>query len=849
MTFLGWIRVALLDLRGGFLRFGVFLACLALGVGAIAAVSSTGAALEESITGNAVPFLGGDLEAELAQRAATPEELDILRSFGTLSLVVELNARGRANEQSQFLNLRAVQNNYPLAGTVDVDPPDRATVPVPELLREQNGVFGAVVDSLLLDRLGIGLGDRLAIGAAAFEIRAILNALPDEAARGFQFGIPALISVEGLDATGLVQPGVLARHRYKLDLDTLSSEEAVAQVDARLSDQSWEFRTPEQAAQNLSRFFGVFSRFLTLVGLSSLLVGGVGVSNAVSAYLTDRQNVIATMRSLGATSARIMVHFLVQILVLAVLGILLGLVLALLVTLIALPILGNLLALDVQAGIHPPSLLIASGFGLLTAFLFGFLPLRRAQKLKPATLFRSAGAGGVERGLTWRELIHPTTAVPLLVAVAAVLALASLATGETWLVLWYAGAAVAAFIVLHLAAWALQRVLRLLPHLPNANLRNALKAIYRPGTPAPTVILSLGLGLALLLLIALIDDNLRGELGGEIAREVPTFGLVNMLTDEVAALEALEAEDVRVTDFTATPILRAVIAEVKGQPVADLPPLPRDIAFMFEGDTMFTWSRTVPEGSRITAGEWWPEDYVGEPLVSLSDELREPLGLSVGDTLTLNLLGRPIKARIASFRSFEENDPNFNFMMVMSPGMIESAPASFMGTLTAAEGEEDAVQRLLIDRFPELSFLPVSDILNRVAGVLGNLANAVAIVGGLAVVSGVFVLAGAMSAGRKQRQSDAVVMKVLGATRGDVVAAFLTEYGILGALAALIASALGAAGAWAILTQVLELQFTLDLGLIALVMLGSVAVTALVGIITTWSALSVRPARYLRSEG
>jgi putative ABC transport system permease protein len=482
------------------------------------------------------------------------------------------------------------------------------------------------------------------------------------------------------------------------------------------------------------------------------------------------------------------------------------------------------------------------------AFAFAFLPLTRTQRLRPATLFRAAGAGmaaaGAESG--WRMWIRPGLLLPMLVALLALAGLAALTTREPRLVGWYAAGAVGAFLLLRGAAWLLQAVLRRLPAAPRATIRHALGAIHRPGSAAPIVILSLGLGLSLLLLIALVETNLRGQLEGHITTDAPSFVLLNMQQDQYQHLQQLAATDKRIEAIATAPMLRGAITSINGTPVTKLKPLNRTGEALLRGDQSITWSATLPKGETVASGKWWPPDYKGKPLVSLDRDYQAPLDLDLGDTLEISILGRPIAVTIASFRNIDVSRPGLSFPIIFSPGMIEAAPATLIGTIRARPGDATALEATLAQQFPSLTFIPVGDVLDRISGLFANLANAVSIVGAIAVLSGVLVLAGALAAGGAQRQAEAVVMKVLGMTRGEVVRAFLVEYGLLGLLAAIIAAALGAAAAWAMVTRVLKLPFSLDLGLLVAVLVGAMAVTIATGLVVTWSALSTRPARYLR---
>ncbi|MDB5615277.1 MAG: hypothetical protein JWQ22_2930 [Devosia sp.] len=840
----GWMRIALLDLRGDVRRFTILLACLALGVGGIAAVSSVGAALQAAVDRDARVILGGDIEVRQRGTDISTEQRNAVEALGQTARVVDLSARASAKDAGLLLSLRAVSDSYPLVGAVTLSP--QAQQPLNELLAVIDGLPGAVVDPGVLDRLGIMVGDPLRIGNADFVVRATLVGLPDQAAQGFQLGLPAIISDSALASAGLEQQGILSRFSYKVLLGKEEAAAAIKRLETAFPDADWDLREPADAAANLKRFFDLFARFLTLVGLSSLLVGGVGVSNAITAYISERRSSIATLRSLGATSARIMVHFLTQVLVLSLAGVLLGLVLGAATSLLALPVLSGMLSIDLPPTIDAPSLLTAAGFGLLIGFAFAILPLRGAQKLKPASLFRASGDDGPRLG--WRELTHWRTAIPLLLAIAAIAALAVFTTGAPWLVFWYTVGAAIAFAFLRLSAWLLQAGLRLLPPLPNATLRQAFKAIHRPGSAAPVVVLSLGLGLALLLMITLLDQNLRAQIDGAVAEDAPAFVLLDMPKDQVPLVEAFAEADPGIETLQTIPMLRGTIKSVKGTPVADLGPVPDDIADLFEGDTALSWARDVPEGSTVTDGRWWATDYSGSPLVSLSTELREPLGLAVGDTMSIVIAGRPIDVTIANFRDIDWREGGLNFRLLFSPGVLEGAPQTVMGSIDVTDGAANDVESRLSKAFPTLSFLPVGDALERIEDILSSLANAVALVGSLAVISGVLVLAGAMTVGRKQREADAVVMKVLGATSRRVIVGFMVEYGVLGFLAAAMGAGLGIAATWAILTFVMEIPFAPNLLTVAIVVLGSVMVTIATGVLTTWSAMSARPARQLRSE-
>jgi putative ABC transport system permease protein len=731
---------------------------------------------------------------------------------------------------------------------VTVKTADGATPALAALLAPKNGVFGVVADPLLFDRLGIKPGDLVRIGTESYEARAVLVSLPDQAARGFQLGASVLVSTASLSATGILQPGAIARYRYKIDLGAGTYNAAAAAIKTAFPDAGWQIRSPKESTANLTHYIDLFDRFLILVGLSSLLVGGIGVSNAVAAYIGDRERSIATMRSLGATSGRVLFHFLVQIMLLGILGTFAGVVLGAVSTLIALPLLSGYLSIDLPAGIYAPPLATAVGFGLLISFTFAFLPLIGATRLRPAALFRAAGGLAEGQRLSWRDLLGPRVGLPLALGALAILGLALLTAGEPLLVLWYAAGAIVSFLLLRLAAWILQRLIRVLPPLAAVSGRMALRNIHRPGAPTPTVILSLGLGLTLMLIIALIDTSVRGQLDGQMTASAPSFVLMNVDKGTMPALEAFAGADKRVTSLEFTPFLRGIVTKARGEKIADMKDLAPDVARRFGGDQALSWRKDLPPGDSLIEGKWWDADYKGAPLLSLDEDFARPLNLAVGDSVEIAISGRPIAATVANIRHIDWHNSSLSFTILFSPGLIEAAPSTYMGSLKARPDDVEGVQATMVKDFPTLGFVPVGDALAQFSAVIGSLANAVAIVGGVALISGVFVLAGALAAGRRQREADAIVTKVLGATRFDIGRAYLIEYGVLGLLATAVAAGLGTLGAWAIVTKVLQLSFALDWPLIAEVALGAMVATVATGLVTTWSALSTRPAAYLRAD-
>ncbi len=852
-----WVRIAIVDLRGDLRRFGILLACLALGVGTIAGVSSVGAALQDAILRNANTLMGGDLQVVRADRRADAGELAYLQSLGTVSETISSNSRADAIDDSGntvFLDIYAVDDNYPLYGNV-ISPQLPTGEKPADLLKQVDGVYGAIVDPVILDRLGIDVGGHFRVNQTEFEVRGLLGSLPNGALRGFHLGLTAVMSIEAQQAnpnTRAPLPGLLTQYGYKIKLNEGDYRTAQPIVTEHFAaDPQWKVQSPYDAAGDLSRLYDLFVRFLLIVGLSALLVGGIGISNAVSAYIGERQKAIATLRSLGATGARIMVHFFTQIGLLSMVGILIGLVIGAGLTAAALPVLGRILAVELPPSVHFPSLATALGFGVLAAFAFSYLPLVNARKMKPAMLFRTVGTS--VQSLRAREYVELGVLVPLIVAGLLIFALAYVTTRDFGLVFWYAIGVIVAFLLLRFAGVGLQWILRLLPPMPSATWRNAFRGIHRPGSPAPVVIMSLGLGLAMLLVIVILTANVRNQLTGQVLKDAPTFVATDLFDDEVITLGEFLDGTGFVTNYQHSPMIRAAVTKIKGVPserLRDDKTLSGEAQyFIGTQEILMTWAAEMPSDSTLTDGQWWDTENPPPGQVSLKDDIAQKLGIKAGDTIELTLFGESIEVTVANLRNFQFQN-GLNFMVTATPDTFADFPGTNLATIKASEGHEKDLERALAREYPDITFIPVGEALNQAADILGQLSVAVNIVGGLAVINGLLVLAGTMAAGRKQRESDAVVNKVLGATRGNVVRVFALEYALLGTFAAALATIVGIAGAYAIIKLAgMDVGFGVDPSLIVGVLAGSVVLTIVTGAATTWSALSTRPAQYLRSLG
>ena len=850
------LRFAWRDLRGGLRGFAVFIACIALGVMAISGVGSLAASLADGMSAAGQAILGGDLAFSLIERQASDAERRFLETHGTVSVAASLRAMARTStpypsphagegrEGATLVEVKAVDAAYPLFGAVVTSPAS----PLSALLAQKNGTFGAVAEPALFTRLNLKTGDRITIGKATIELRAALLNEPDRLSAGIGFGPRVLISEAALRASGLIQPGSLVRWQYRLHLPAAdASDGAVAAVEqqaqAAFPDAGWEVRTRDKASPQLEHNVERFTQFLTLVALTTLLVGGVGVANAVAAHLARKREAIGIMKALGATSAGIFAVYCTEIVLVALAAAAIGAGLGAALPFVISSLLGAVIPLPVAPSLHPAVLALSICYGLLTALAFALWPLGRAHDISVSMLFREQVAG--ER--------HPprpryVAATALLVALFAALAIAT--TYDHRIAAIFVAAAAGIFLALRILALLVMWIAKRLPRRRSTTLRLAIANIHRPGALTPTIMLSLGLGLALLVAVIEIDGNLHREFTAALPAKAPSFFFLDIPAAEAQRFDAFVRAEAPGSSLERVPMLRGRIVSANGITADDLKPAARS-RWVLRGDRGITYANTIPAGSRVVAGKWWNADYAGEPLVSLENKSARDLGLNVGETITVNVLGRNVTARIANLRAVDWQNLGINFVLVFSPGTFAGAPHSDIATLTFADGgntaEETALIKALADAFPTVTTIRIKDALDTLDAIVGNLVLALRGASTVTLFAAALVLGGGLAASQRFRIYDAVVLKTFGATRGRLLAAYALEYLLIGLATVLLGIAIGSLAAGLIVTRVMEFPFVFlpgqALGAAAIALF----VTLLLGLAGTFTALGRKPAEVLRN--
>lgn len=830
-------RFALRELRGGLRGFRVFLACLALGVAAIAAVGTVRAGIEAGLTRDGAALLGGDAEVEFTYRFARDDERAWLNQMAdAVSETVDFRSmvvvdRDGAAERS-LTQVRAVDDLYPLIGAVRLDPP----LPLAEALAG----YGSVMERVLADRLALQPGDSFRLGEQRFTLNAILDRYPDNAAAGFGLGPRTIVLTDALADSGLIQEGTLFSTQYRLDLPPGADLQALEdQADAQFRDSGLRWRDSRRGAGGTAQFVERIGAFLILVGLSGLAVGGVGVSAAVRAYLAGKTGVIATLKTLGATRATIFQTYFIQVGILTLAGVLIGLIIGAGLPVLFAPVIEARLPIPAVFAVYPGPLVEAAIYGLLAALIFTLWPLAKTEDIRAATLFRDAFAAQ-------KSLPAPRYLLAIALLITALIGAAIWFSGTAFLTLWTAGGIAAALAILVVAAIALRWIARRFrkPARGRPALRLAFGAIGARGGEATSVVLSLGLGLTVLAAVGQIDGNLRSAFADDLPEVAPSYFFVDIQPDQIDGFRARLDDDPAVARVDTAPMLRGIITQINGQPADEA----TGGHWVTQGDRGITYAAAQPEGTEITAGTWWSADYAGPPQISFSAEEATEMGLQLGDMMTVNVLGRDITAEVTSFREVSWEDAGIGFVLAMNEGALAGAPHSWISTVYAEEAAEAAILRDLASAYPNITAIRIRDAIDQIIELVGGISAATRYGALITLVTGFLVLIGAAAAGERARTFEAAVLKTVGASRSRIITSFALRAAILGLGAGLVALGAGILGGWAVSTYIMETDYSVIWGNALLIVGGGILASLLAGLAFAWRPLAARPAQVLRAR-
>lgn len=828
-------RIARRDLHRRFRGLRLLLVCLFLGVGALAAIGTLTGAIRGELAERGREILGGDLEVEVWQRPLNEDESEFLSRYGTISRGLRMQAMASTATAATPIELKAVDANWPLYGALTLDGGSTMGAPPPGQAWLAEGAA---------ERLGIGPGDRFKVGSVELTVAGIIDDEPDRLSEGFQLGQTVIVPLDVPAAAGLTAPGAMYQSKTRVRFNGDDNPENVEKaLTGRYPDSGFDIRTRDRASPGAERFVGRMGEFLTLVGLAALVIAGIGIGGGVASYLEARRASIATFKILGATSGDIVRIYALQVGTAALAGALAGLVAGVLVTPLLAQALGDLLPVRTGLVIDPGALLRALLFGLLVALIFAAPPLMRARQFPAMELMRSRVAPLAK---AWRGAVWPVG-----LGLAGIAALALIGSPQPGLSALFLGGAVALLLVLWGLGWAIRTAATRAPRPANPLLRSALANLHRPGSQTGSLVTALGFGLSAFVVLAAVQTSLEANITRSVPQIAPDYFVLDVPRDRKVEFEATVRSHAPKAKIEVVPTLRGAILAYGPEDdptiVSKLDELPEG-AWALRGERGLTYAATLPQGNSLVAGEWWPENYRGEPLVSVDFDLAQAAGLKIGDYLTIGLLGVERKARIASFRRIDWESMGFNYVLIFSPNALEDAPHNLAATVSLPEGvEAGGLLRDLVRTFPSSSVIEVGPLLTQARDILEQVSLAILAAAGVAVLAGIAVLLGAIAAARAARLYDTVVLRVLGASTRQLLTLQLAEFGLLAAVLAVVALGLGSGLAWLVIVQLFEFEWLPDWPRILAVLGAGIALVLAFALGASLPLLRARPARALRS--
>jgi putative ABC transport system permease protein len=843
------------DLRGSGRSLLVLCACLMLGVTLIAASGGLYQQVRGSLLADTRAMFGGDLEVR--DRAPLPAKvLQWMKARARVSLLIELRTMARSeDDRFQLVELQSFDESYPLYGEVALAPTMSLsaalapTMPLNAALapgRHADGeaglIWGAAFDPLLGERLGLGVGDRITLGALTLELRARIERQPDRSLRAAWRGPPLMLSSAALDETGLLVPGSRVAYRYRVRVDG-DADRWREEFTTAFNDGDWEVRTFSERSERIAEVLGQLASGLLLIGFSALFIGGLGVFNSVHAYLQGKLGTLATLRALGVRDRRLAHVYLLQILMLAalasVLGALLGGALAIAGTVVVADSLP--LAPALHALVAP--LLLSVGFGLLTALTFALPALGRAVSVSPAALFR--GVDGTLTATSGHYWLATAASAMLLIALV-LLALPDLKFGVGFVL-----------TVLGLLALleALVRALRwLAPRLSshprlagNFALHLALANLYRPGSSLRPMLLSLGSALTLLVASALVVAALGRTIDETIPRDAPALVFYDIALDQVETVRSAVSGRASFESVKISPLVLGRLAAVNGEALRDSDKTQRMLEARDEHKL------TYREGNidQVVAdrGTWWPEAYSGPPLVGMEDREADQLDLQVGDRLRFEIMGQAVEAELAVIFAQRRYQARFWFEAMFSPKVLDPYVTRYVGAARLGSEDASAAQSALARSSPNIITVATMKILDDARDLLAKAAAGLVVLAAVSLAASLLVLAGVVVSSRERQLHEAVLLHTLGARLAVIRNALRMEYLLVALLASLVAVLLGVSIAVALLHFRLGLPTDAQWWLGAAVALGASAVALGVGSRYLLRELRLSPALMLKSAG
>ncbi len=837
------LNMARRELRSSWRRLLFFFLCVGLGVGSIIALRSIIRNINRAVTGEARQLMTADVQVETT-REWTSEALDAIARTARPPLAVartetiEAPTMARPSDTSRggavMIELKGVEPPFPLYGEFKL----ADGISFDHTLLAGGGT---VVAPLLLERLGLKVGDDVRIGSKDFRIRGVTKQEPGSGG-GFRLGPRVFVERGSLEEAGLTGFGSRARRKILFKTPEGETENLVRALRAELGNNLFNVRSYRDSEENLGEQFRRSENYLSLTGLVILVLGGIGVSSVTRVFIEQKKKTIAILKCVGGTGRQLTAAYLAQVVSLGLAGSLLGVGLAKGALVFVHARFAESLPPNMGYGLSGDAVAQGVGMGLLISLLFSALPLLRIRGIRPSMLLREA-----DEALPRRRLDVLRWAVGLGVVTGLIL-LAAWQAGSLRVGAFFIGGIGVAAALLYAAAWLLIFLLRQARRAGSFSLRQGINSLHRPGNQTRVIVMAVGLGVFLVMSVQSLSSNLLGEFDMTKRGNLPNMYLIDVQKDQVEGVVKF-VEGITGGRPEMIPTLRARIVAVNGQTIdLDAEGVRRERG-MLGREYVVTYRPQLDSNETLIGGKFWDATPAIEPEISIEEGLRGVAGIDLGAMVTFDIQGRKVTARVTSVREVDWRNSRTGFLVVFRPGTLDNAPQSFVGALDAPvnEPERSRFQSGLLELYPNVMAIDVADIIRGVSRILDNITLAVTFIGSFVLLCGGLILVGSIAMTKFQRVYEAAVLKTLGAKRQTILAILLIEYGLLGAVAGLIGGAAAAVLSFAIARYVFEIRWEFSPAISLTGVAATVLLVCVVGALSSLDVLARKPLAILRS--
>ena len=793
-----FLKLSLRELKGSFNEFKIVMISIFLGVFIITAVGSLSKNLKYEINNKSSELLGGDFELSTTYQEFPIKIKEWLEKNGKTSLIVELRTMLTSNQsvglKRRIVELKAVDQNWPLKG-VPIIVPNKS---INKSLKMNDNNNGALIDDSLKKQLEIKVGDVLQLGKTKIQINGIIKKEPDRMFSFATFGSRLLISNATLKASGLVIPGSLVKYKIKFIPNNKNID--LSFLNKFVQGTNISIKNIKNSTNNFNSFIDKTSLFISLVGLITLLISGVGISNGVKGYLIKKIKNIAIFKALGAQNSIVFKIYFFQIIFIFLISIIPALIAGISIPFLLKTLISDSFLSTFEPFIFWEPIIISFLFGLIVSILFTIIPISKTYEIKPIQLLRLSAHHSLNN-------YSKKISALLLILIFALCFLIFKLTNDIKLSFYIFGVVLISFLILKGMTNLFFLSFRKLKFKIGSLLEIARKSLIRPDTFAKSIVISFSIGLALLITLNIIEESLEHKIANTINKQAPNYFLIDIQPNQINQVKALTAEFIGEDSLNAQPMLRGRVTAINNLKVENLK-INKDVNWVLKRDRAFSWSNKTPKNVKIISGEWWPNDYTGPLLLSIGDKVAKGLNVKIGDKIQFNILGRNFEAEIFNTREIIWQNMDINFIFILSKNKIQNAPHSWIATTTNTNKEmNNALIEKIVSNFSNISSVSVEETYVAIKSILNLLITIVNSIAFITLLSGVIVLAGILNVSKKDKLYEVAIFKILGARPKKIIFLWLQEFLIIGLMASLISILIGMSVSFILVTYIFQIDY------------------------------------------